>query len=396
MIRLAEHPQLGVLAQVIISLLALLRVPAQGNELRHVWDACDSIASDDSVAEAARCKRRSLEGVAKAAIDTVEREEEQVSLFMLQTQMSIAMPREKIPMPLEGQLIELELTGSEADKNESLAGAQIPGHGLQKLNSKAGRDLQNDNSFLRSTKHSQLEIEGAKNGLDPGIMVIIPGLGDAERSKLVKRNIAWLRTSTVPFDCEIFVYRTEAEFPLNPEEFSPCKLTRHPGFWMQHIAAFDLSATQRSWILHMLDGIEPENTVNLQSMIDISQRNGLGHAAPTLHPCEGHATMQSCPNSSYTVGRFVDFIEMNFDLFSREHFACLQDAIDPDNKMGWGVDVGVPSLCKHPLGYLDHMLVNKRFGGSYNYTEATRQATAYYAKHPDIKPAKHVTLGSLV
>merc|ERR1719329_1624980 len=47
----------------------------------------------------------------------------------------------------------------------------------------------------------------------------------------------------------------------------------------------------------------------------------------------------------HSVGRKVDFIELHMDLFSRRYFACLQDAVDANNTLGWGMDFMLPGLC---------------------------------------------------
>jgi hypothetical protein len=189
-----------------------------------------------------------------------------------------------------------------------------------------------------------------------GVVVIIPGLGSEERVPLVKKNLAWLQSQGVSFECWIYVYRTESEFPLNVSEFAPCKIERHTGFWMGHVLSLPLNTTTKPWVLHMMDGVEVQSNVQLNELFRVMSANNLGHAAPTwkFADNEAHYTdnidlrrevvgqftyytqMESVETSK--VGRIVDFIELHVDVFSRVYFACLQDNIDVDNTLGLNED----------------------------------------------------------
>merc|ERR1719408_342174 len=125
-------------------------------------------------------------------------------------------------------------------------------------------------------------------------MAVVPGLGTVERAVQVQKNIAWLVKQGVPFECLVFVYRTEQELPLTEFNFQPCRVIRHPGFWMSHVLAMPLNITSKPWILHMMDGIEPQASVSLKMMFRTMLFNGLGHAAPTFDvaPVTSYEIMQ--------------------------------------------------------------------------------------------------------
>lgn len=242
------------------------------------------------------------------------------------------------------------------------------------------RRLQPTSSMFR-----MLEQDGAKKGLEDGIAVIVPGLGDDTRAKLVKKNIAWLKSQDVPFECTIYVYRTEKEFPLKEKEFEPCQLTRHAGYWMEHLKAFPLNKTRRRWVLHLMDSIEPEKNVKLARMVEIMNANQLSHSSPTFHEWKQYPIMAS---QEITPGRVVGFIELHLNLFSRQYFACLQDLATDENGYGWGMDRIMPSFCEGSLGLIDEMTMEKRFRGSYEYGEAAQAMDKFLYevqhKHPNL------------
>jgi len=244
-----------------------------------------------------------------------------------------------------------------------------------------------------------------------GVTVVIPGLGNEERAVQVEKNLQWLKTQHVPFDCWIFIYRSEEEFPLNATRFEPCELVRHPGFWMSHLLAMPLNMTTKPFVLHLMDGIEPQPDVDLAMMVKTMSANGLGHASPTFD-------LQKSPNpyvesvyptmarqENVSVGRFVDFIEMHINLFSREYFACLQDNIDTDNLFGWGMDRLIPALCGGAtggseveagrMGLMDQMTMVKRLHGSYDLDAALNSMRTFLGKHPDTPQPTFESLGEL-
>merc|ERR1719491_1218084 len=114
-----------------------------------------------------------------------------------------------------------------------------------------------------------------------GFAVIVPGLGDFKRAETVRRNIEWLKEQNVSYDCTIYVYRPEREFPLESSDYAPCKLVRHRGLWMDHIKEYPLKTTNKKWVVLMLDGVQPEN-VSLAKIGDIMNVNRLGRLAPSI------------------------------------------------------------------------------------------------------------------
>jgi len=247
-----------------------------------------------------------------------------------------------------------------------------------------------------------------KNVDREGVVVVIPGLGTYQRATQVEKNIAWLKTQGVPFECFLFVYKSVDELPLKASRFEPCQLIRHPGSWMSHVLELPLNMTSKPWVLHMMDGIEPQSNTNLPTMFRTMLANNLGHAAPTFEvpPQTSYPIMAS--RRDYSVGRLVDFIEMHFDIFSRKYFACLQDSIDVHNELGWGVDRLLPWLCGGAassskvdaggLGLLDHMnMVKTSTQRLYSSEQAGKQANDFFRQYPNAQQmqSRYLTLGQL-
>lgn len=261
-----------------------------------------------------------------------------------------------------------------------------------------------------TTRYATLERE-VQDVEKQGVAVVIPGLGDDARAIQVEKNLQWLKNQQVPFECWIFVYRTEQEFPLEGSRFRPCHLIRHPGYWMSHLLEMPLNLTKKPWIIHMMDGIEPQDDVNLDAVIKIMKANGLGRASPTFdtktHPNTYIDSVYPimARHEEIKTGRFVDFIEMHMDVFSREYFACLQDHIDTTNALGWGMDRLLPAFCGGAIGdsdvhagrmgILDQMTMVKKFFGSYDYGEAYKGFVAFVSKHPGTPGPQFQTLGEL-
>jgi hypothetical protein len=251
--------------------------------------------------------------------------------------------------------------------------------------------------------------------LKDGVAVVWPGLGEEPQAHLVWKNVQWLKQQGIPFDCWIFVYKSEEEFTLNAKrglpneaDYAPCNIIRHPGFWMSHVLEMPLNLTKMPFILHILDSVEPQADINLKSMYQIMRANSLGVASATFprENTKGSSYPLMVRNEAYEVGRQVDFIEYHFSMFTREYFACFQDKIDANNFLGWGMDLIMPQLCggssfgsdekNGNLGLLDNMTILKPMGGSYNYTDAGAQMQKYLSKFPNYRRPLIQVLGPLV
>jgi hypothetical protein len=276
-------------------------------------------------------------------------------------------------------------------------------------------------------KYSALE-KSVTRVAEAGVAVVVPGLGSLERASSVERNVEWLRKQGVPFECWIYVYRTEEELELDESRFKPCLIVRNAGFWLTHILAMPLHTTSMPWILHMEESSEPQSDVNLTVMFETMKANGLGHAAPTFdvektpnpHGCEppcgccGSLYPILACNKTNKIGRFVDFIELHFDVFTREYFACLQDNIavsvytdeNENTAIGWGMDRILPALCggsvSRPMlhagrmGLMDHMTIEKRHHSSYDLLKAEEGQQRLLSKYPDVALPQYENLGELL
>jgi hypothetical protein len=247
-----------------------------------------------------------------------------------------------------------------------------------------------------------------------GLAVVVPGLGSEEHAALVEKNLQWLKHQDVPYDCFLFVYKSEEEFPLETSRFEPCKVIRHPGMWLSHLLVMPLNMTTKPYVLHMMAGVEPQPDVNLKLIFKTMETNGLGHAAPTFDPRtnEGDYVNNVYPilgrQENVRVGRFVDFIELHFNVFTRRYFACLQDNIDASEEnmlIGWGMDRLLPALCGGAaggseveagrIGLMDQMTMVKRLHGSYDFGAAQQGFESFVGRHPDTAGPTFSTLGEL-
>jgi hypothetical protein len=257
------------------------------------------------------------------------------------------------------------------------------------------------------SRYAHLE-QQVQNLNSQGIAVVIPGLGTEERAAQVEKNLNWLNYQGVPYECFLYVYKTEEEFPITPGRFSPCQIIRHPGFWMSHVLAMPLNMTRMQWVLHMMDGIEPQADINLTRIFQTMVINQLGHVAPTFPRNGSYQAYYSLmyQNESTPVGRMVDFIELHFDVFSRQYFACLQDILDVNNTLGWGVDRLLPSLCggavsgsqvnAGSLGLMDQMTMQKHVPTTYDHGAAGQQMNDFFGKHPEASTPLYLTIRELL
>jgi len=241
-----------------------------------------------------------------------------------------------------------------------------------------------------------------------GVAVLIPGVGNLERAAQVETNLQWLKKQGVPFECWMYVWKPEKKLPLDASRFAPCQLIRHPGFWMDHILALPLNMTKKPAVIHMMDSSEPQPDVNLSRMLSTMVVNGLGALSPTFNDTSAY-TAGTYPSMfrqpDRKTGRFVDFIELHFVAFSRKYFACLQDHIDPENPLGWGFDLLLPSFCggsKHVseinvgrMGLMDQMTMVKKKYGSYSYDKASKGMRDFVGKHPGVPHPEFVDTGEL-
>lgn len=252
-----------------------------------------------------------------------------------------------------------------------------------------------------------LQKDRQRKFIHDGVLVVVPGLGSEERALTVERNVQWLKRQNLPFECLIYVYLSEEEFPLAARRFEPCKLIRHAGRWLSHLKAVPLQTTKMQWVVHMEDGTEPQENVNLSMILQTMVANGLGWAAPTFDTSttpndyidEQYPVLNR--QASTRIGRFVDFIELHFDVFTRDYFACLQrniDSSDDDILLGWGMDRLLPALCRESgrLGLMDKMTMVKRHWGSYDHTAAQRGMDLFVGKHAYTPGPTFSTLGELL
>jgi len=175
--------------------------------------------------------------------------------------------------------------------------------------------------------------------------------------------LSFMKNQSIPFDCVIYVYKTEEELPLDGAEFEPCKLVRHAGYWMDHLRAYPSHVSKRPYVLHWLDSIQAEH-VSVARMIHVLEKNKLAMVSPSYTGGVWEAMSRSAGpdlDSSGHGGRTLSFVEFQLNLFTRESFHCLQSKMlwDAQIHFGWGVDELFPSICHAKVGVIDDMSIVK-------------------------------------
>ena len=175
------------------------------------------------------------------------------------------------------------------------------------------------------------------------------------------------------------MYRNETVLHLNANDFSPCKLVRRAGLWMDHMHAVPLGAMRYRWVLLWLDSIAVNRNVDLRRIFDIMVANSLDAASPSFKSAKDYTHGYYPTMLSQTgTGRLTTYVEFHFVVFSYDAYRCLQQVIDvEDNSYGWGVDFVFQNVCRARLGILDRMTMRKLFRASYGHGEAKVAGKTY-------------------
>jgi len=167
----------------------------------------------------------------------------------------------------------------------------------------------------------------------PRVTLIVPGFGgDKARKALIRANLLKLRNMSFHLEhCVIFVYKTEAELPIDIGDFAPCEVVRNKGFWMHHVRAVRRSSIANSqFVLLLQDGLLMDQNVDVREMARIMDANCVGIAGPACRGCSMKRFIR--PNSSYVTstvcGRVVEALDPQFTMYTTTVFLCLQQLID--------------------------------------------------------------------
>merc|ERR1712113_1355688 len=89
-------------------------------------------------------------------------------------------------------------------------------------------------------------------------------------------------------------------------------------------------------LLIWLDAVAPMSNVNIAEMLGVMRENCLQVLSLSDDPSSVHHAFPLMRNSkSNAVGRFVGISELNFNIFNRDVFLCVQQLLK-HNSYGWG------------------------------------------------------------
>jgi len=215
-------------------------------------------------------------------------------------------------------------------------------------------------------------------------LIVIPGLGEAERVPNVLRNLQLFKSFLGGnFSCRLFIWKQEAALdPLfEASRFAPCRVT-YAGTQLfeaiKKVPEHDLGE-EVSHVFLLLDDIrlQPQTLQNLHSFASTHATD----ATSVSYSQSWCDLMKPLPNEhgdlAVLSGRGSTYMEINSILFSTSVYRCFQELIDPvTNVMGYGYDFILGKLCARRPAICDDCLVE-----SYNQTEAARQLQEFVLAH---------------
>lgn len=215
----------------------------------------------------------------------------------------------------------------------------------------------------------------------PRILVVVPGHGIPERSHVVQANLRRIAAQRVCATCLMFVYNNKLSNNTLAERFPTCRFTRQEGFWMHHLRAVPaVDVNAHDFVLLMIDGVEMNPDVDLYVLSRIMEANCLSLAGPACGSCKSKQQIRPVHTQpSYAVGRRVDYLDPQIQMYTPGAFLCLQRLVDHVglgiDPTGWSVSALSTSFCASRVGIVDAMTVEKIYSkSSYDWVEAERTA----------------------
>jgi hypothetical protein len=226
------------------------------------------------------------------------------------------------------------------------------------------------------------------------VLVVVPGLGEAQRMNLTLRSLETLRQSVDDdengFACLVYVYEVDILEEAKDRLQHLCEVVLNVGMWTAHMKSVPpltnptdsaaesplLSPSLRkltndvTHVAIMMDDMDVAD-LDLSRFVALMDFTGFGVASPAF------------PNDYYEVMRRrcecvyhrTDFVNVMFAVFTRRVWQCWQSLVDPvGNSYGWGMDIALAGLCNTTSGVLDVFDTYHR-GSSriYSTEEASKQ-----------------------
>ena len=188
---------------------------------------------------------------------------------------------------------------------------------------------------------------------------------------------------SVNVSCVMFVYGSKISDDEFATRYAGCRLVRQSGFWMHHLRAVpEVDVRAHDYTLLMIDGVEMNADVDLHVLARIMEANCLSLAGPACTSCKSKQLIRPVRDKpSYAVGRRVQYLDPQIQMYTSTAFLCLQRLIDlvglQADPTGWSISTLSTSFCANRVGIVDAMSVEKIYSKStYSWDEAERTAQA--------------------
>lgn len=228
------------------------------------------------------------------------------------------------------------------------------------------------------------------------VFAFVPGFGNMAHWPVLQSNVEWLRRQEgVEATCIVYVYKPEADFPVDAGLLSPCEVVRKRGLWPE----FVLAAPEASWkgsdyVLMMLDNVVMQPSTSLRRMAEIMACNRLGVLSPSYHEiccaCKSDGCVPRRFRSWYQswqgvaeVGRRVSLIDWQVVLMTTEAFRCYRGITEPRVDIANWEPTGLflYACADHCMAILDEALMYDTAVASYSYDLAVRGMLSYRSRH---------------
>ena len=188
---------------------------------------------------------------------------------------------------------------------------------------------------------------------------------------------------SVNVSCVMFVYGSKISDDEFATRYAGCRLVRQSGFWMHHLRAVpEVDVRAHDYTLLMIDGVEMNADVDLHVLARIMEANCLSLAGPACASCKSKQLIRPVRDKpAYAVGRRVQYLDPQIQMYTSAAFLCLQRLIDlvglQADPTGWSISTLSTSFCANRVGIVDAMSVEKIYSKStYSWEEAERTAQA--------------------
>lgn len=217
-------------------------------------------------------------------------------------------------------------------------------------------------------------------------LIVIPGLGSAERAGNVLSNIRLFNRSLGPrFSCILTIWAKNTSDPtFASANYAPCKVVYDDTPLFGCIKDVPADDTRRaSHVLLLLDDLEM-NEHALLELHRFMEKTGSDMVSASYEEswCE---LMKPRPQREQAA-RGSTYMEINNILFTHKSFQCFQEFIDTKtNSMGYGYDFFLGKKCATRPAICDACTVKHLRHGSYNGTTAKEEMRTWGQAHPELR-----------